>query len=223
MPPFDFNKINNFIAKASDNALCDAACQKDRTSNKLRQKYNDAVRNADTAPHNVDIAFKKYITFSQGELAYNKAISQQIRQKAEEMKKHALQSFQNSVNAIKDSIQSYNIIHTNYNNVQNLHNRLVKKNNKAELLLKNKTSTSLINDRKSYYNNQQLDSLKMYATILQFVYGCITLGFIMLFVFLYVKHKVFSKDILIWFAILVVFPFISVPLYNCVLQLLQVL
>jgi hypothetical protein len=220
IPPVDFNKLNNIIAQTSD-VVCDETCQKDRTTNKLRKKYDNAVHNADTAPHQVDVAFKKYITFSQGETSYNETIARQIRQNAEEMKKTALQSFQNSINATKKTIHSYNIIHTNYNNVKNLHTRLVKKNNKTELLLRNKTSDSLVNDRKSYYDNQQLDNLKWYASILRFVYGCITLGFIMSFVFLYVKNNVFNKDILIWSITLVIFPFISMPLYNRILQLLS--
>jgi len=209
------------MAEASDSALCDADCQKNRTANKLRQTYNDAVQTADTAPHQVDIAFKKYITFSQGEHAYNETVAQQIRKTADENKKNTLESFQNSINAIKKLIKSYSIIYRNYNNVKNLHTRMVKKNYETELRLKNKTSDSLVNDRKSYYDDQQLNNLKWYATILQFLYGCISLGFILLFILSYVKNGVFRKDAIIWSAVLIIFPFISMYLYNFILKILK--
>jgi hypothetical protein len=211
---YNFDKINSFIAQASDSALCDSNCQKQRVSDKLQQRYLDATANMESAPQQVESAFKKYVTFSRGSDAYKAELLKRVTDKARATQQAALDVFADSVSSVEQSIQSYQMVFTNYNHVRELHTRLAAKNKQTRAKLKTVNSNSLVNDRKTYYEDQQLDTLKMYGTFLTYLYGLITLGFVVWFILGFVKTREMHKDLLAWSIVLIIYPFISMRLYT---------
>ena len=51
------------MTRATHAIACDPECQRERTSNELREKYFNAKTNLMTAPNQVNVAAKNYYTF----------------------------------------------------------------------------------------------------------------------------------------------------------------
>ena len=81
-----------------------------------------------------------------------------------------------------------------------------------ELEVKNKTSDVLTNDRKTYYEDQSIDTLKFYHIIILVIYIiCLIVFAVSIFAFPSTSSKASLIGILVFFLI---YPFICVRLFN---------
>ena len=69
---FNINNFNNFLNQAKNTLMCDSKCQQAKQAEQLKQDYLNATTNLKTANYQVDTTEKNYITFTQGQPAYNK-------------------------------------------------------------------------------------------------------------------------------------------------------
>ena len=118
---FNINNFNSFIEQARDKLLCDTNCQNKKTADQLKQDYLSAQTNLATAPFQVEETEKKYVTFTQGELAYNDLQAENINQKGETIAATFKNTFDTEVEKIKTQIQSYSGIMINYKNIVELY------------------------------------------------------------------------------------------------------
>jgi len=175
---FNINNFNSFIEQARDKLLCDTNCQNKKTADQLKQDYLNAQTNLATAPFQVEETEKKYVTFTQGELAYNDLQAENINQKGETIAATFKNTFDTEVEKIKTQIQSYSGIMINYKNIVELYIKYKKENIELFKELKDETSDLLTNERKTYYEDQGVDNLNfIYYYILLTIYVIFVLGF----------------------------------------------
>lgn len=172
---FDINNFNSFIEQAQDKILCNADCQKQKTSEQLKQDYLNAKNNLLTAPNQVEETEKKYVTFTQGELAYNDLESNKITETASTISTKFQEKFNNEVQKIQSQIQGYTGLLVNFKNVVELYIKYKKENIALFKKLKDETSDLLTNERKTFYEDQGIDNLK-------FIYHYIILTIYIIFV-----------------------------------------
>jgi hypothetical protein len=120
---------------------------------------------------------------------------------------------------------TYSGLLLNFNHVSDLYIKLVQENTKLELEVKNKFSDVLTNDRKSYYEDQNIDNLRFYHKIFMGLYIIILIVFV---VSIFMFPSSLSKGVL--FAILIIFiiyPFVCnkiflflFNIYNSILNVL---
>jgi hypothetical protein len=144
---------------------------------------------------------------TQGNLAYNNLQNEELKKKAELIANSFQNNFNEEIKEINLEIDTYKGLLINLKNVIELYLNYKKENRELEQELKDETSDVLTNERKTYYEDQGIDSLKYYYYILLVIYVIFVLGF-GLSSFMY--PSIFTWKIkLVLFIIFLAFPFIS--------------
>lgn len=141
--------------------------------------YENAQMALYNGPANLLDTSKSYYTFTNEETKYN--------QKFEDVATTIASKYEASFNEIMHTSELLsNVYQTNYMNVQNakdLYNNLVTKNNNFDITGKNTLYDISTNDRKSYYEDQELTDLRWwYIAYLILYLTLVVIYVIMLFV-----------------------------------------
>jgi hypothetical protein len=214
------NQFNSFINKASDAIMCNSDCQKSRQSDKLKQTYLNSQANVAFAPSKLQVAEKNYITFSQGTPAYNELIDERLTQEAQTIADVFTENFTNSSQNIYTQIDTYNSLKLNYENVLELYLKYKSENVKLFKDLKEETNDVLTNDRKTYYQDQQIDSLKFYYYYFLLTIYVICVICYLIFSFVYPSQSTFIMRFGI-FVGLIILPFISSMILGTIIYLIH--
>ena len=205
---FDLNKFNTIMSQASDAILCDSECRKQRQSEKLKQQYLNAQTNLASASNQVQVAQKNYITFTQGTPAYNDLQDNQLQNKAQLISENFEQNFIEESIKINSQIETYQGLLINFKNVVDLFRKYKRENIELFKELKEETNDVLTNERKTYYEDQNIDNLKFY-------YYYFLLTIYVIFVFCFAAFSLMYPSQTSWkikLALLVVF--IALPFFS---------
>lgn len=176
---FDMNKFNVLVSQASDAVMCDSECRKERETDKLKQNYLNSQTNLASAPNQLQVAQKNYVTFTQGASGYNDLLDSQLQEKAQEIADKFTVYFNDDSEKIKTQIDTYEGLLINFKNVAELYVKYKKENEKLVKDLKDETNDVLTNERKTYYEDQKIDGLKgFYYYILLGIYIICLIGLI---------------------------------------------
>jgi hypothetical protein len=195
---FDFNKFNTLVNQASDSILGNTEYQTQRQSEKLKQTYLNTQINANNIETEEQLAEKKYIIFTQGEDAYNTLLEKRLQAKSKLIVDKFSNVFYEEINKIKTQLQTYNGILVNVKNIIDLLTSYKKENRELLKELKEDTNDVLTNERKTFYEDQYIGSLKgwIYYVLLIVYIACILY-------FMFISQTWMKKIIvLIIFAIL---------------------
>ena len=204
----DLNKFNTLMNDAADALLCNTECRKEREKEKLKQLYLDAKTNLASGPSRLQMAEKKYITFSQGEQAYNEYLDKTLEKKAEIIANTFSNNFNEEANKIKTQTKIYESLYINYKNVLDLLKKYVKENIVLTKKLKEETNDVLTNQRKTYYEEQNIDSLKFY-----YFYFLLTI-YIIVFVSFAVCQFIYPSNISWKIRLFLLFCFALLPFFS---------
>ena len=208
----DVNKFNDFLDNANKILACDSKCQEQKKKNELKKKYLEAKTNLLSAPNQVETSYKNYLTYTSGDTAYSEYQEDELQQKAKTIVSTFKSNFNDGIEKIKNSYDTYGGLLLNFSHIVELYTKLVKENKILELEVKNKSSDVLTNDRKTFYEDQSIDNLRFYHIIILIIYIiCLIVFAVSIFVF----PSASSKGTL--FAILfifIVYPFICVRLFK---------
>jgi hypothetical protein len=175
---FDLNKFNALISQASDSILCNSECQKQRQSEKLKQKYQNAQTTSAMASNEESIAEKNYVVFTQGQSAYNDLLDNKLEEKAELITNKFTENFDSEVLKINSQIDTYGGLLINFRNIIDLLIKYKKENNELFEELKYETNDVMTNERKTFYEDQKINSLtNFYYYIILFFYAIFVVCF----------------------------------------------
>lgn len=177
------NQINALLEQTTESLSCGPTCQKLKKTKDLEQKYLDARTHLQTAPDEYQAARKDYYIYAKGEPAYNHLIETELEKKADLIGKHILKKFMEEVNRAKSLNILYNSDLVNSNNTIELYKTYFGKNIETEKQILLSKGDVLTNDRKTYYETQELESLQAWQSMFMFVYTALT---IVVLVFLYI-------------------------------------
>ena len=204
----DMNKFNTLISQASDAVLCNSECRKQRETDKLKQNYLNSQTNLASAPNQVQVAQKKYVTFTEGPAGYNDLLDNQLQEKAQEITDTFTEYFVSDSKEITTQIDTYEGLLINFKNVAELYLNYKKENVQLIKDLKNETNDVLTNERKTYYEDQKIDGLKgFYYYILLGIYIICLIGFI-IFSLMYPSQSSLINKI-VTFICFILLPFFS--------------
>ena len=215
----DMNKFNVLISQASDAVLCNSECRKQRETDKLKQNYLNSQTNLASAPNQVQVAQKNYITFTEGPAGYNDLLDNQLQEKAQEITDTFTEYFVSDSKEITTQIDTYEGLLINFKNVAELYLNYKKENVQLIKDLKNETNDVLTNERKTYYEDQKIDGLKgFYYYILLGIYIICLIGFI-IFSLMYPSQTSFMRKLasIIGFILL---PFLSTWILDKIIYLI---
>ena len=209
----DFNKL---LQEASNSIMCGPECQQNKQKNKLYQNYLDAKTSMINAPQMVDESAKKYYMYSEGPIGYNNYINQNLEQKLSIINKEITEKFTDKLNKANSSLELYKGISVNYAYVLELYEYYLKDNKKLETKYKSKTADTLTNDRKTYYENQGIESLDFYFKLVLFIYFVVSF-FLFWLLYLNAGLSRFKKFIIVLCVFL--YPIFDLPSIRLILWL----
>jgi hypothetical protein len=204
----DINRINSMLAQFQSMISCDGPCQKKKEEERLKQKMIDAETNLQSAPSEFQLAQKNYITYTQGEDAYNELNEEQLRDRANEIAKEYEENYDEFTEKIKTQIEVYESIFFNFENVMDLYLKYKKENDELFKQLKNTTSDVLTNERKTFYQDQQVDTLKFYYYYIILIIYCVCVFCFAIFSFIY-PSKIDWKIRLAIYILFNLLPFVA--------------
>lgn len=205
---FDINKFNTMVSQASDAILCNSECRKKRESEKLKQKYFSAQTNLASASNQVQVAQKNYVTFTQGIAGYNSLQNDTLQQQADTIADEFTNNFNEEVEKITLQINTYDGLLLNFKNIFDLLKKYTKENIELYEEFKEESNDILTNERKSYYEDQNIDSLKTYYYYFLLVIYIICVICFVIFSLIYPSQTDWKIRFLIFIA------FIALPFFS---------
>ena len=204
----DMTKFNTLIDEATDAIMCNSDCREKRDSDKLKQKFLAAKTNLVYAPTKFQEAEKKYVIFTQGQSAYDDLRENQLLDKAKSIVTNFTETFKEEVSKLMSQLDTYNSLKINYNNVLDLYKKYKKENIQLFKKYKEDANDVLTNERKTYYEDHQIDGLKYYYYYVLLVIYIICVICYILFSLIYPSQTSLGMRIGILIA-LIILPFIS--------------
>tara|TARA_B110000285_G_scaffold205079_1_gene242557 strand:- start:81 stop:797 length:717 start_codon:yes stop_codon:yes gene_type:complete len=214
-----YNDFNTLISQASEAIMCDSECRKQKREDALKQKYIQSQVNLETAPRQMALAQKKFITFSEGDDAYNDLVESELKEKAQTIIEKFGENFEDEVNKIKTQLETYNGLLINITNVGDLYKKYKLENIELFNELKEDTNDILTNERKTYYEEQNIDRLRFYYSYFMITIYVICVISFGIFSLMSPLKNVGWKVRLSAFIFLIVLPFFSTWILSWVIYL----
>lgn len=216
---YNLNKFDTLMTQASDAILCNSECKQQKQTENLKQNYLNAQTNLASATNQIKTAQKNYITFTQGTSAYNELFDKQLQEKAQLIAQNFTKNFNEETIKINSKIDTYNGLIINFKNIFDLFRKY--KNENIELLkeLKEETNDVLTNERKTYYQDQNIDKLKFYYYYLFLIIYVICVLCFVAFSLIYVSHTNWKLNLGL-LVVFIVLPFFSTWILALIISLL---
>lgn len=162
--------ITKLLNTALEVAVCGPECQKQQISDQLKQKLQDAEYNEQTAPLRLEKAKKYYYVYTKGRPYYDRMIEKELEEKGESMAQKIAKMFNEEVQNARAMNAFFNTSQLNSENTIELYNEYVKKNAEMREIIKGSRGDVLTNDRKTYYETEALERLKLWQKFMMYIY-----------------------------------------------------
>jgi hypothetical protein len=214
-----FQDLNNLIAQGNTIVACGPECQKEKLDDEYYQAYIKAQKTLDTAPKDLDVAYKNYIVHTKGQAVYDQIVKDSLTSQAAGIATDLSSNFFNGMSDAVALNDAYRATVINYNNSDELYNNYESTNSSLQNQIDNATNDIYTNDRKSYYNNQEIGGLMIWRIWLRWIYIILLISFVLCMFFVKSELKV-RMQIYILIA-LFIYPFIAKPIILYLVRTLQ--
>jgi enamine deaminase RidA (YjgF/YER057c/UK114 family) len=218
----DLNKFNSFINAAAETIACGPECQEQKKADELKNKYMMSEANLALAEPEYQIAKQNYYTYVSGQSGYDEMMEVEYTEKAELITKNFKESYSDEIAKIKSQLDTYNSLLVNSRNVADLYTQYKKENIQLFEQLKNETNDVLTNERKTYYEDQEIDTLNGYYLYFFWIIYIIALICFAIFSLIYPSHITLTIRVLLLF-VFILLPFVSTWILGKIIQLVYFL
>jgi hypothetical protein len=197
----------NKLLPSLNKLQCGPECQRQKKIAELKQIYDDAVNNKVEAPSTLKNARKEYVVFDQGEPKYNEIIENELRDKAKIIAKSYMDQYEENMKQIgllvitQESLSKSLGVMDMHNT--NLTNSTAYGDDEIELT----EDDIIMNDRKTYYENQNYNTLTDWYMFFSWIYWLLGIIFIIsIFIVkndLTIKTKIlYTVNIVLYFLLM---------------------
>ena len=203
-------QINDMLNKAITTISVSPEAQRQQTLNNLEQNYLNAQTNLQTAPVQLETTKKNYYVYKVGETNYNNMQEQEVQQQADLITQQIANKFNEETNNAHLMNSYYNTEVINSANTIELYEEYLKKNADLEKSIKELHGDVLTNDRKTYYENDAIDNVKLWHKFFKICYYILVATYV-ISIFVSTSEMSRVKQVVIA-LILAVYPFIIDPI-----------
>lgn len=199
-------KLQSLLEKSTQALTCGPDCQKEKVLSELNQKYLDAKTNLQIAPITLEQTKKNYYVFKEGRPYYDNMLETELTTKAEELSTILSDNFSEELANAKSLNNMLSIDIINSNNTFELYNEYVSKNAELKNIIGNSNADILTNDRKTYYESQEYESIQKWYKRFIWMYYILVLVFLLGVILSPTQMSRIS--LIIIFVLLVIYPFV---------------
>ena len=160
-------------------STCDAACQNQAQLAELQQLYIDAQNTIAIAPSNLQVARKNYVVAAQGESEYDDTITAELTAKATTIANAYNDQFNDNIEQMNNLINIQNTLNDSLYSIDQYNTNLQNSTTYGDDEIADTKSDIIINDRKSFYENQNYDILKDWHMFIIWIYWLLAIVFIL--------------------------------------------
>lgn len=215
---FDLNKFNSFLDAAAETIACGPQCQQQKKTDELKNKFLTAESNLALAEPQYQIAKQNYYMFTAGQSGYDDMMESEYREKAELIAQKFKETYDDEISKIKSQLDTYNGLLINFENVVDLHKQYEKENEQLFKQLKHETNDILTNERKTYYEEQEIDSLNNYYRYILWIIYTIAVICFAFFSLIYASQTSLTVRLLM-LTVFIILPFISTWILGSIIKL----
>ena len=164
------NMLNTVIQQANKQTNCGPDCLREKKIEDLKGKYNQAKNNLQNGPENLAEARKNYFTYAFGNKYFNDFNEKEFTRKSNLIVKKLKEEHANNIKEIDDLLNNYNGLYISKQNTDDLINKYQTENQELENQSDDFIKKSETNDRRVFYENQEISKLKKYKYILSVIY-----------------------------------------------------
>jgi hypothetical protein len=190
-------KINELLDKSADAIMCGPSCQKLRITEELKQKYLDAETNMQTAPIKLEESKKNYYVYSEGSSYYDNMKEEELTKKANTISQMLSDNFNEELLSANTMNSYLNTALTNSQYTKDLLNNYLEKNKILKVSLRDQRGDILTNDRKTYYETDALQRLKLWYRLLWYLYYIVVLMLVISLIYVPNNLSIIKKVVLI--------------------------
>jgi len=162
--------LSEFISQTAEILGCDAECQKNNNSSEAWKKYEGAQMDMYNVTQNLEQTSDTYYTISKDEEYADKFKEEKIRIIAEKIGSEYSNVFDEVAETTSSLIQLYKTNTINYANSTKLDTIINKDNHNTTRKIDNTENDVTTSDRKSYYEDQELQYLKSWNNAYYYTY-----------------------------------------------------
>ena len=198
-------QTNRIIQQAQDFLACGTDCQRAKKEQELLRSYQTAQMGLFNGTDNLESTSKNYYTFAKGDGGYNNFSKGKIGDVANQIAaKYATMFNEIAHNSgILNNVYQSDFI--NVNHAKELHQTLVQKNKDLETRLKDILNDISTSDRKSYYEDQELDDLRWWYNIYLAIYVILLVTFVISSFFVPTEMTKYKRIAVVVFLALYIF------------------
>ena len=157
---------------------CDPACERAKKEAELLKDYKKAQIDVYNGPSALETTSKKYYTFAQGDYGYNQFNISKLNEVGENIATNYSKMFNDIVNTSKTFNNVYQSDFINVQHAKKLHNEYIKQNDEMEQQIRDTFHDITTNDRKGYYEDQELTTIQWWYYVYLFIFAILVLTFI---------------------------------------------
>jgi len=218
----DLNKFNSFIDAAAQTIACGPQCQEQKKADELKNKYIRSKSNLVLAEPEYQISKKNYYTYISGQSGYDDMMEAEYTEKSEIIGEKFKESYDEEIAKIKTQLETYNGLLVNFRNVADLYKQYKKENIQLFKQLKTDTNDILTNERKTYYEDQQIESLNgYYLYILWVIYIIVVICFAIFPLIFPSQTSLIIRLLLL--GVFILLPFVSTWILGKIIQIVYFL
>lgn len=218
----DLNKFNSFIDAAAQTIACGPECQQQQKADELKNKYITSEANLALAEPEYQIAKQNYYTYVSGQSGYDDMMEAEYTEKAEIISEKFKETYSDEISKINTQLDTYNSLLVNFRNVADLYTQYKKENIQLFKELKNQTNDVLTNERKTYYEDQEIESLNGYYIYIFWIIYIIVFICFVIFSIVYPTQTSLTIRVLL-LCVFILLPFVSTWILGKIIQLIYFL
>ena len=162
--------LTKFLEQTAEILTCGPECKKTKSSNEYLAKYQQAQMALFNGTDDLEDTSKTYYTFAEGDEYARKFSEEKLRDVANKIGDTYLEVFDDIVQSSYSLNNLYETNTMNYENSKKLASEYDSQNKLATTELKDTRNIATTSDRKTYYENQELDGLKTRYSLYYYVY-----------------------------------------------------
>lgn len=198
-------QTNRIIQQAQDFLACGTDCQRAKKEQELLRNYQTAQMGLFNGTDNLESTSKNYYTFAKGDSGYNDFNKGKLRDVANQIAAKYSTMFNEIVNNSQVLNNVYQSDFINVNHAKELHQSLVQKNKDLDTRLKDILNDISTSDRKTYYEDQELDDLHWWYKIYLAIYIILLITFVISSFFVPTEMTKYKRIAVVVFLALYIF------------------
>ena len=200
------NEINKLLKVVEERVRCDSECQRKRDIKELKKKWETSEKDYKNLPEEIKVNERNYYTMYKGEEYYrNNILKNKYQEYILDWKEDQLNKFHDVKSLITTTFDNYKSQNISKSRINELYQDVLQKNTALKNDIDDYYKKTFTNERRVYYENNEIDNLQFYTTILKVLYY----GLLIIYILFGSFFK--NKDYKNWKILLIIILYIFFP------------